>query len=308
MSAFDRESIAWIRERDVDLLLTSELHDGGRFGAWLFEALGRPGTVFRGAWVSVSDETGESDLRVDGVRADGASIVLLIENKIAASFQPEQDARYAIRARRLAESGGVAEVRTVLMAPGAYLEGASAAFDARLAYEVIADWLEAHGESRAKFFARTLRAGVEAQRRGYVAVRDETVSRFWEDYYRVAAADFPALRMAPPGGKPAGSSFIYFRGALPALVAGRRADIVHKFAHGWVDLQFRDTAPEDLEALRPRLPPDCVIARANNSASVRRHAPPLNPATSFAAQEAAARLGLAAAEDLRAWAASLDDL
>jgi hypothetical protein len=111
--------------------------------------------------------------------------------------------------------------------------------------------------------------------------------------------------MNRPGSRPAGSTFIYFREALGRTVAGRRADIVHKFSHGWVDLQFAQTSPQELEWLRPRLPPASEIARASKSASIRRVVPKLDPQRPFADQKEAAVAALAAALELQAWALGL---
>jgi hypothetical protein len=300
-----REAIAWIRERDVDLLLASELHGHPAFGAWVFASVGVPDITWRDAHVSVSQENGESDLIITGTFADGSIVILLVENKVAASFQPDQDARYAVRAERMRATGHYRLVQTVLLAPDTYLESSGATFDAELSYEAISSWLEQNGDLRSRFFVRTLNAGIEAQRRGYVAVPDEANSRFWDDYYRLAAAEFAALRMAPPGVKPVGSTFIYFREALSRPITGRRADIVHKFTHGWVDLQFARTGAQDLEWLRPHMPPNCEIARANKSASIRKAVPKLDPQRPLSEQEAAARAGLAAAAELHAWALGL---
>jgi hypothetical protein len=300
-----RVPIAWIRERDVDLLLASELHGQPAFATWLFSAVGVADVAFEDAQVSVSQENGESDLVVRGRQPDSRRAMLLIENKVAASFQPEQDLRYAVRAERMRATGDYALVQTVLLAPSSYLETAEVAFDAELSYEALVQWLDVHGDARSAFFVRVVLAGIEAQRRGYVPVPDEAVSRFWSEYHRLVASEFAALRMPPPGSRPAGSSFIYFREALNRPIIGRRADIVHKFAHGWVDLQFAQTDPQDLECLRSRLPPNCEIARANKSASVRRTVPKLDPQRPVSDQLAEARAALSVALELHAWALGL---
>src|SRR5690606_2044188 len=78
--------------------------------------------------------------------ADG-DVVVLIEDKLNASFQPDQGSRYAERARALAEAGAAA-VRTVLLAPQQYLRAANPEarkFDVRLPLEEVIEAARACG-------------------------------------------------------------------------------------------------------------------------------------------------------------------
>ena len=90
--------------------------------------------------LSVVDQTGETDVFAL-FEIDGQKGVLLIENKIDASFMPRQPERYRERAGSLVAEGSLDLAFCVLVAPKAYanLSGASIKhFDAVIAYEDIA--------------------------------------------------------------------------------------------------------------------------------------------------------------------------
>ncbi len=88
---------------------------------------------------------GETDLYVTLGWAGGATVHLLIENKVGASLQPTQAERYLARA---AELGGAA----VLIAPQRWLDRQKDAvrrFHHAHALEDLADWLRTHSDAEA---------------------------------------------------------------------------------------------------------------------------------------------------------------
>jgi hypothetical protein len=87
-----RSPFSWLRERDIDLLLCAELHACGGPKNLLASRLGYPDSEFSGAWVSHAEHDGESDLIAAFETKDGL-VLALVENKIAAPFQPEQGQR-----------------------------------------------------------------------------------------------------------------------------------------------------------------------------------------------------------------------
>ncbi|MEO8218141.1 MAG: hypothetical protein ABI718_13765 [Acidobacteriota bacterium] len=92
-------SISGICERDIDLLLLEEFRSNPEFATWFTsEALDIKPGLCSGALKSVTDTWGESDLEVEFRDSSGRTTRLLIENKIAANFQPRQALRYAERA------------------------------------------------------------------------------------------------------------------------------------------------------------------------------------------------------------------
>ena len=83
-----RKPTEWLRERDVDLLICSELHvDGGPLQRLFLGGWNGGVATFGGAWVSHRESDGETDIVVSFV-SESEVLVLLVENKISAGFQP----------------------------------------------------------------------------------------------------------------------------------------------------------------------------------------------------------------------------
>ena len=117
----DINFIEAVAERDIDLLLLEEFHCSPAFRAWFGERVfgaESPRMELIGAWHSLTHPVlGESDpvlVENDSVERKRA---VLIENKIGASPQPDQAARYAERGRLAAEKGTWHEFRTCIVAP-----------------------------------------------------------------------------------------------------------------------------------------------------------------------------------------------
>ena len=175
----DRTPFGWLRERDIDLLLCAELHHDGALRRLFERRLGCDGAKFSGAWVSVAELEGESDLVIAWKR-DDSTVLALVENKIAAGFQPDQGLRYRKRADRWGREPGIGECTTVLIAPEQYMDWpGSTEFRHHLSYEDLASRLRKEGDPRSEFLADALEAGTGLYRRGYVAVPDAAVSSVW---------------------------------------------------------------------------------------------------------------------------------
>lgn len=302
----NRLPMSWLRERDVDLLLCSELHcDGGPLRALFVGDWNNGIAEFDGAWVSYVDSEGEADL-VAAFKSGAKSLVLLIEDKIDAEFQPEQPERYHRRAQRwAADSLPGATVETVLFAPADYLGNAgSELFDRQISYEEVIAALSESFDPRTRFLAQTLKNGIEAQKQGYKPLYDDTATQVWNAIWEIANAVTPQLRMRKPPRRPAGSSFIYFPEAegLATAEIRRRAKIVYKPAQsfGNADLQFSNTLEETLRtAVGGALDADMSVAAAEKSTSVRIKIPIVDFGKSPEGQEEAIGQGLRAAERLR---------
>jgi len=300
-------TVAGVCERDIDLLLLEEFVASPDFVEWFARAAGLdwPGELrLVRAGRGVTQSMGESDLELVVAAAADFRAVLLVENKIDASFQPDQAARYHQRARDYVDRGAARACRTVLVAPHRYLGGqpADKGFDAWLSYEQIGRWLEdvdLHGRRR-RFRRYLLAEAVTKATHGYQPEADAAVTAFWHDYWRLATVEAPGLGVPDPCGRPATSSFVYMHpGDLPPGVR-----LVHKLAHGRVDLQFAGLGRRLAELHRrygPLLAEGLSIRRAGESAVIRRPVPPLNPGAPFAPQTAAARTGLHAASELLSW-------
>lgn len=297
----ERSPIGWLRERDIDLLICSELHVDGPLRRHLADALGVSGGTFVGAWVSHNDLDGESDLIIV-FREDNELLIAMAENKVAADFQPDQVSRYRARASRWQAGIPASRVIPVLLAPSEYLgRDGSDGFDVQIPYERLADCLRSSPDPRSIFLADALLAGIDAYRRGYTAIPNQAVTDVWTAIWRIAQAEAPNLKMQQPSSKPGRSSFVYFRRPNGFGVADvRRVDLVLKAAHGNVDLQFKRTSPEALErALAHLLEDDMTITRAAGSASIRISVPCLDFGSPPDAQHKRIRQGLLQAERLR---------
>ena len=105
-----------ITERDVDLLLMEEFHINDDFVVWFCGQIALDGVSFAGAWHSVSDTDGETDLLLRVIRS-GKRVGVLIENKVSAPEQDLQAERYHLRGIRSREDGKLDEYVTVMCAP-----------------------------------------------------------------------------------------------------------------------------------------------------------------------------------------------
>jgi hypothetical protein len=92
-------------ERDIDLLLLEEFVTSTDFRSWFLSQIGVEERVsLSEACRSVKTVNGESDLEFTLDGTSGA-VKVLIENKIDASFQPNQPQRYTGRANEYKKSG-----------------------------------------------------------------------------------------------------------------------------------------------------------------------------------------------------------
>ncbi len=290
-----------ISERDIDLLLVEELVATADFRAWFGAQAGiAPSAQVETVARSVNTSTGESDLEVTFRDTESLTRVL-VENKIDAILQPRQPERYAERAASYIATGVCKGVVTLLVAPERYTGGASG-FDRRLTYETLREWFSNQGEAdaRSQYKVHLLDAAIERGSTGWLLVPDEAATAFWQQYWEVAAATAPELRMPKPGVKPATSGFIRF--LPPVLPAG--VNLIHKVPLGKVDLQFAGMA-EQLAAFKTKhqrhLEPDMRIARAQKSMVIRIHVPPASPQGSLEDAEPAAIEGINAAVRLLSW-------
>lgn len=155
----------WLRalERDLDLTLLGLLHTDRSFGRWLLERVApellenSPEPEFIGAWHSVSTPNGESDIEAEWSIGD-RRLVLLIEDKVRAEFQPDQGPRYGDRARTYVDASFADVTRTVVFTPARYktsFPDELAAFEAHLSIEALAEWARGAGsEERLAYLAR----------------------------------------------------------------------------------------------------------------------------------------------------------
>jgi hypothetical protein len=298
-----KSPFSWLRERDIDLLLCAELHARGGFANLLARRAGCPASAFSGAWVSHDENDGESDLVVAFETEDG-SVLVLVENKITAPFQPEQGQRYAARAQRWSTAEGISRVITVLIAPDGYMSRLGAeAFQVRVPYEELAAALREENDLRSRFLAEALEAGVEALRRGYVMTPDAAVSGIWQACWRISLRVAPKLKFSEPGLRPRLSTWFHFKDAegLSDLDWSRLV-VVYKAERGQADLQFGGTSVVQLsQRSEGILQPSMKVVPAAKSASIRIAVPIIDFSQTPEDQHQAIVEGLTACETLRSF-------
>jgi hypothetical protein len=298
-------TIAGVSERDIDLLLLEEFVALKQFREWFVSKVGLPEAVggeLVEAKRSVTHSTGESDLEITLLGLTGKRYRLLIENKMTAGFQPNQAERYRERGGSYIKNSEIDQYKTVLIAPRIYFQDDLRGFDARIDYEALYEWFETNhsiGE-RVRYKTSIIRSAIEKGITGYQFIPNDPVTKFWSAYWTLLQKIAPELDMEEPGNKPAGATFIYFRGIdLPSGVT-----LCHKLTHGHVDLQFADMG-EKLSELKARfsdiLANGMRISKAAKSAVVRIDVSPVSVAKEFEPQKEGVIEGIKAARELLGW-------
>jgi len=253
-----------IRERDIDLLLLEEFACNDKFCAWFANESGLPPFIEKiGIWRSINDfGLGETDLLLTYVSQSG-KIMLLIENKLDASFQESQFSRYEKRAVEYVKSRQCDLAFVVLIAPEFYCENQNE-FENFISYEQISKRFEELGDTRSLFKRDLLKIGSEKLRRGYQPVNSVIVQRFWHDYYKYKEQNYPTLYMKKPGIVPQDSDW-------PMLYDEQLKNITfyHKLAQGNVDATFKGFDQSMRSILQEILLPDSIIVNHAKSFSVR---------------------------------------
>ena len=299
----NRPPMQWLRERDIDLLICSELHSPGPLRELFLGGWNSSVAEFDGAWVAWHDVDGETDIVVS-FKAGANELILHIEDKIDAQFQPDQPGRYRARAQRWQASLSFqSEVQTVLLAPEEYSENeGSDLFDRQISYEDVIAALSGSRDPRTQFLAQTLKNGIESHRLGYTPEHSEATTRVWRAIGDCVNSEAPLLRMKEPISKPTRAGFIYFESAagVSSTETQGRAKIVYKPGHENADLQFSNTQAATLEdAVASILDSDMTIAEAGKSASIRLKVPRVYFGLPPDDQRGAIRQGVTVAERLR---------
>ncbi len=293
-------------ERDIDLLLLEEFVATPQFRSWFLSRVGIDAAIdLADARRSVKTENGESDLEIVLHGPKGA-IKIVIENKVDATFQPNQPQRYMERAIEYKNSGKYQDVVTVIMAPAIYFgePEESYEFDAKVTYEDVVHWFSCpeRKTARTAYKLTLLHAAIDRGRSGWQLIPHANVGRFWRSYWQLSERIARQLSMPVPKSEiPAGSHFIGFRPpALPGNVK-----LKHKVAYGHVDLEFSNMGSRLVELERlygAVLPQGARIEKAAKSAVVRIRVDPVDMTKAdFALNEAVIRKGIESAVLLFEW-------
>jgi hypothetical protein len=231
-------------ERDIDLLLAEEFSVSPLFATWFLTQTKLFKDVqadVHDVYVSRSDATGESDLVVVFERTGGDSrFALHIEDKIDAPLQPEQEARYRLRAEAEILRGDYAAYEVILCSPESYPLSHSEAstFDSCVTYEAVSECLRSINldERRSAYRANFVATASKKSSNTWTRNDDDVTNAFWKAAFNIATEEFPDLEMKTPN-LTKDSTWINFRPVdLPTLP--RRVYISFKGDRGFIDLTF----------------------------------------------------------------------
>jgi hypothetical protein len=259
-------------ERDVDLLLAEEFAVNPEFadGFKAFTKFARETATVTDFWVSKSNNLGESDLIVVYQCVDGRRFALLIEDKVDAGLQPDQSARYRMRAERDRSNGEYADFELVLCAPQYYLANRTdlGGFDHQISFEQIAEIIRAKNSGRASYRADFLKTAGTKRINAWIREDDSATNAFWDAAYKLASREFPILEMKRPK-LTKDSTWITFRPRdLPTMP--KHVYVSLKGDRGHVDLTFGNTTAYIFNSSIARLlEQDMSVHQTNASAAIR---------------------------------------
>ncbi|GAA4019142.1 hypothetical protein GCM10022280_18590 [Sphingomonas swuensis] len=317
-------------ERDVDLLLVEELRCSSafreRFIAELARILGRQ-LSHCDARVSHSRRRMHSRREIDillEVEGVDGNYVILIENKLDTSEQPQQAESYRSEASAIA-ADGLEFALIVLTCPDAYAAKATAfaaKFDAVFSYERILSILRERagtetGEltERLRFRADLISQAIEKSRRGYRAVPLAAVGNFTRSYVAMMSELGIVL---PPGPSmlkeaPAESkTMIFAPSALPKWGFLPQTRLVHQLRegnaniclYGWGDHFSRlaaDMAPAFAETPYRLVPTVNKRANGRSGLMIVVDTPVIDNLADFDTQRGMIEAGARATAGLAAW-------
>lgn len=296
--------LATVQERDVDLLLMEEFHVDGGFVEWFCERVGVPGARFDGAWHSVTDADGETDLLLRVV-AGGDRVGVLVENKISAPAQERQDERYHIRAARAQNAGRFDRFVVCICAPRAYLDGlpGESAYQSEVAYEDISGWYERSRDARSAWRRAIMEEAVAQGRRGYRMVVNESVSRFHMEFWEHLQVSHPELTMRRPTPKGGKSNWLLFKGTGSPKEVGFHVKLDQRV----VELGFSGRTVADLLQAIPELPEGIRPVQKGGTAALSVTTPALDRNRPLSGQKDALAAVMAAVTRLLPFMRALED-
>lgn len=271
-----------VMERDIDLLLMEEFHISPSFVSWFAKQVGLNDIGFSGAWHSVADHDGETDLLLRVTNVTGARTAILIENKIAAVEQFQQDHRYHLRGIRSREAGRFDEYITCICAPSTYLKSLSSdsRYDKTIPYEDIRDWFAQSNDGRSVWRKGILAEAIEHGRRGYVMIVDAGKTAFQKSYWEYLKRHHPKIKMNDPKNKGPKSVWIVLKTHdMPPNVT-----LDHKIDRDILDLTFQRMNIDDILRIKNEWPDDITPIQVGKSTVLRKSVPRLDMNLSLSEQ------------------------
>lgn len=171
-----------IQEFWIDFLIEEELSCNKEFARAFLDRCGFTDATVKTVLHSQSDEFGETDVFVLCVKSDGQVGVLLIEDKITASFQTDQAKRYRMRGMSGVQGGQWATFKTVLLAPSKYIGASDHGFDEAIALEEVSDWICSDDSARGAFKRSRLQKAIDKKTASGVQIVDEEMTEYRRRY------------------------------------------------------------------------------------------------------------------------------
>jgi hypothetical protein len=293
-------------ERDIDLLLAEEFAVSPDFSRWFLsktKGFADAEAQVDEVYVSKIDSTGESDLVVIFKRLDTQRcFAMLIEDKIDAPLQPDQEHRYRLRAAQGMQRTAAAydEAEVILCSPEAYLDAhpEAATFDSFVSYEQIAAFFDARVPMtprdvyRREFIATASKKSINA----WKPIYDDVTDSFWQSVFNLAISEYPEIEMKYFR-YAAGTNWVMFRPYdFPTAPKYVRVDLKGK--PGFVDLTFPYTTARDMQPrIKSILENNMTVHQTGKATAIRILVDPILPGD-FEAQESRIRIALHSAVEL----------
>ena len=222
-----------VNERDIDLLLMRLFVENKAVCALFLPNNAQIISVAH----SVANLHGESDIVVKYLLAE-KQYALLIENKIDAPAQEEQNRRYSLRGDLMMEQEEISDYSVWIVAPQEYLYQNNEAqkYDNKVSYEEILKACESENDI---FSCSLLRKAIEKKKDNIII--DDAVTAFWLKYYEYRENSYPHLKLHKSSYKK-GSQATWPDFETKHYIRGTK--ILHKSEKGYVDLEFRGKAED----------------------------------------------------------------
>ena len=292
-------------ESEVDSLVVEEVFSSNEFQNWLLKKLSEDykNAKFIAAWKNVRPtHHGECDIVIEFL-INNKKTVILIEDKIFATEQPQQSERYHKTGKALVEREGYDKYITCLLSPVKYYkdDAPMKKYEKRISYEHMLEWFEKQTDTkRMQFKKMVLENGIERARTVRMQTPDERTDNFYRYYEKLVRETNPELDYEYRG-YTGGQSWV----DIKSTIFPSKIKIVHKSHSGYVDLQISGIDINEFkEAMKAKIKNIMYIKKTNKSLSVRILVPELPRANTIDSPEMYREdivSALNAAEKLRKW-------
>ncbi|KDA00140.1 hypothetical protein HPO_01962 [Hyphomonas polymorpha PS728] len=297
------DAVSRVEEVVTDILTMDLLHSSPAFLQRVLELAGAasPSEIVS-IRRSVSDTSmGETDVELV-IQLGSKRQAILIENKIRAPVMDRQFERYRMRGNAGKASGQWDDFCVILMSPQSYFDELDAEqkeyVDANLSYEMIVEFLASFSEHA--FKRHIFQSAVAQFKKGYVRIADARMISFHQNYWALASAKFPQLRMMKPDVVGSDGSWIYFP---PLYGDTNKVRLIHKFKGIGCELSVTTRRAEEIAtALEPHLDVDMVVRSMKTAAYINIKTPALDHLAEFSVLESDLLISLQQLDRLRLFA------